>query len=124
MIQFTLSQAWAVILSVCGGIVTISAAVSVAIKIRNHFKKPNDLQNEEIARLKRDVDEIRDDLRQTKVEFLTFFKKDKQRLDAIEQGNHITQKALLALLSHGIDGNDIEPLKSARKELHDYLILK
>ena len=31
-------------------------------------------------------------------------------------------KALLALLSHGIDGNAIEPMKEAKADLESYLI--
>lgn len=124
MIQFSITQAWAIILSICGGIVTISAAVSVAIKIYHHFKKPNLKQDEEISRLWRKVNEMEDNLRQTKSEFLTYFRNDKQRLDAIEQGNRVTQQAILALLAHGIDGNDIDSMKAAKKDLEKYLLSK
>lgn len=31
-------------------------------------------------------------------------------------------KALLALLSHGIDGNAIDPMKEAKAEIENYLI--
>ena len=44
------------------------------------------------------------------------------RLDAIEEGSRVTQRAILALLSHGIDGNDIDAMKAAKKELQEYLI--
>ena len=49
---------------------------------------------------------------------------DKKRLEEMEQGNKVTQRAILALLSHGIDGNDIEAMKAAKKELQDFLIGK
>ena len=124
MIQFTLTQAWAVILSICGGIVTIAAAIGVALKIRDHFKRPNLRQDEEIERLWRKVNEMEDSHRQDRVEFLRYFKNDKERLDAIEQGNRVTQQAILALLRHGIDGNDVDGMKDAEKNLHDYLIAK
>ena len=45
-----------------------------------------------------------------------------ERLDKIEEVNTITQRALLALLAHGIDGNDIEAMRKAKAELTDYLI--
>ena len=32
------------------------------------------------------------------------------------------QKCMLALLSHGIDGNDIEQMQQARSDLNEYLI--
>lgn len=122
MIQFTLSQAWAVILSVCGGIVTISAAVSIGFKIRDHFKKPNIEQNEEIAKLKKRQEELEDKMRTTKAEFMQFFKNDKNRLDAIEEGNRYMQRAMLALLSNTLDGNHKAQVEKARDDLHDYLI--
>ncbi len=124
MIQFTLSQAWAVILSICGGIVTISAAVSVAFKIYQHFKKPNLKQDEEIESLWKKVIELENSLRTTREEFLTFFKNDKARLDAIEKGNRVTMQALIALLSHGIDGNDVDSMKKAKDALNQYLVQK
>ena len=45
-----------------------------------------------------------------------------QRISHSEQGNNVTMKALLALLSHGIDGNAIEPMKEAKAALENYLI--
>lgn len=122
MIQFTLSQAWAVILSICGGIVTISAAVSIGFKIRDHFKKPNIEQNEEIAKLKKKTADLEDAQRAMRVEFMQFFKNDKNRLDAIEEGNRYMQRAMLALLSHNLDGNHTAQMEKARDDLHDYLI--
>ena len=48
--------------------------------------------------------------------------KDFNRLNKLEEGNIVTQRALLALLAHGIDGNDIEAMRKAKAELTDYLI--
>lgn len=50
------------------------------------------------------------------------FKADLNRIERIEEGNKITQRALLALLNHAIDGNDIAEVKNASKDLTDYLI--
>ena len=33
-------------------------------------------------------------------------------------------QALFALLSHGIDGNDVEAMKKVKEQIQDYLILK
>ena len=51
-----------------------------------------------------------------------FLDRDKERLEAIEEGNRVTQRAILALLAHGIDGNDIDALRTAKTELQEYLI--
>lgn len=124
MIQFTLSQAWAVILSVCGGIVTISAAVAVALKVVHHFRKPNLKQDEEIEKLWRKVNDVEDKVSRNHDEYMMYFGNDKRRLDAIEEGNRVSQQALLALLSHGLDGNDTEGMKNAKRELEKYLLAK
>ena len=124
VIQFTLPEAWAVFLSICGGIVTISAAVTVIIKIVKYFKKPNLRQEERIALLESRVDHMEDRFDETIKEYMTFFQKDKDRLDVIEQGNRIMQEAMLALLSHGIDGDDVDQMKAAKKNLEQYLINK
>jgi hypothetical protein len=51
-----------------------------------------------------------------------FLDNGKPRLDGIEGGQRGDQRALLALLSHGIDGNDIDAMKDSKKELQNYLI--
>lgn len=42
----------------------------------------------------------------------------------VDEGNKITQKALLALMKHAINGNDIDDLKKAEKSLEEYLVDK
>ena len=51
-----------------------------------------------------------------------YFRRDLRRIEIVEEGNRVTQKALLALMSHAIDGNDIERLKKAKDDLNEYLI--
>lgn len=50
------------------------------------------------------------------------FAKDLGRIEKIEEGNKVTQQAILALLNHAIDGNDIAKVKKASEDLTDYLI--
>lgn len=45
-----------------------------------------------------------------------------QRVNKSEHGINVMMKALLALLSHGIDGNAIDPMKEAKAALESYLI--
>ena len=124
IIQFTISEAWVVFLGICGGVVTIAAAVNVIIRIVRYFRRPNQTQNEEIGKLWKEMGAIKEDYNSMRQEYETYFRKDKERLDVIEKGNRVTQKALLALLSHGIDGNDIDSMKEAKKDLEEYLIVK
>lgn len=52
----------------------------------------------------------------------THFREDLKRIEEIEEGNKVTQKALLALLSHARDGNNTDQLVRAETELTQYLI--
>lgn len=124
VIQITLSQAWALALSIAGGIVTIVAAGTAIYKIIKAARRPNELQNEEIKAIHKRQDRFEERLDGMERDYGEFFRRDKERLNAIEEGNRVTQRALLALLSHGIDGNDVDEMRSAKKELEDYLITK
>ena len=46
------------------------------------------------------------------------------RFEQVDKGNRITQKALLALMKHAINGNDVDSLKDAEKSLEEYLVEK
>lgn len=144
--SFTLEQLWTGILGICGGITAVSAAIAVVIKAVNKAKEPDKKQNEQIEahdkkfedverKLKNDKDTL--DLYRSKILSLEEHQKEQdimieshsakiagaeQRLTKNEHGSNATMKALLALLSHGIDGNAIEPMKEAKTEIENYLI--
>ena len=109
-ITFTPAQLIATILSICVGISAIGAAIGWIIKAARKIQKPNRDQNKRL-------DEIEARLR----DYALYFKHDKERLDEMDDGSRVTQRAILALLSHGIDGNDVESMKAAKKELTDFL---
>ena len=62
------------------------------------------------------------EVKATFAEYDARFGRDKQKIETIEQGNRVTQKALLALLKHSIDGNNIDALKKAEEDLSQFLI--
>lgn len=47
---------------------------------------------------------------------------DNKRIARLEEGNKVKCKALMALLSHEINGNSNDKLEKALSELNDYLI--
>lgn len=120
MIQFTIGEAWAVILSVCGGIVTIAAVVGIIIRLVSFFRRPEHRQNDRLDALTERMDklEARSEM------YMQYFENDKRKIELIEKGNQVTQHALLALLSNAIDGNDVESLKTAKKSLEEFLIMR
>lgn len=141
---FTLDQLATGFLAICAAIVSISAAVNVVIKAIAKMKEPDTKQNgrldrhdEQIKWLKSRVAELSDELKKTdrinnSIESINkkledhekFLNADKEHLSKIDDGNKITQRALLALLSHAIDGNSMQPMKDAKQLLETYLIDK
>lgn len=100
-------------------------------KFEDHDKKFEDVER----KLKNDKDTL--DLYRSKILSLEEHQKEQdimieahsakiagaeQRLTKNEHGSNATMKALLALLSHGIDGNAVEPMKEAKAEIENYLI--
>lgn len=112
-IIFTPAQLVGIFLAACGLITAVGAAGGVIITWINKLKAPNKAQDEKLK---------------THEEWLkkhdAMFTNDNTRLKNLEDGTNITLTALLALLRHGIDGNDIDGMKKARDELQDYLITK
>lgn len=111
VISFTPAQLFAGILAVCAGISCIAAAIAWIAKGVKKVQAPNEKQDQRLADLEARV--ARHD---------EFFTNDKRRMEAIEEGERVTQRAILALLSHGIDGNDVDAMREAKNELQEYLI--
>lgn len=76
-------------------------------------KAPERSQDDRIQRLEDKVDDLFDKNL-----------KEKDRIRELEKGNVVTQEALLALLSHSIDGNNSDGLIKARDNLQSYLTHK
>ena len=96
---------------ICSLITGMAAVLSIIIGVGNKVSAPNRSQNKRLDELEKRLnrhDEI--------------LAKDDRRLENIETGNRYTQRALLALLSHGIDGNEVEAMKKAKEELTNFLI--
>ena len=107
----SLSELWGWIAAVLAAIVLISNAAEKIVQAVKAAKAPNDQQNERLNALeswRKDVDRKLD--------------QDNDRLRDIDSGNRVTQRALLALLDHGIDGNNIKQMQDAKEALQDHLI--
>ena len=102
---------WPTILAVASAIVLLSQAAEKIGKAIQAAKAPNTQQNERLDKLERHMAEVD-----------TYLAKDKERLNNIEDGNRATQRALLALLDHGIDGNNIKQMQDAKEALQNHLI--
>ena len=120
VISFTPAQLIALVLAVCGAIVTISAAIGVITKALEKARAPEKEQNERLDAHEKRLNALDEII----VKFREYFDNDDRRFKEIEKSNKVTQSALLALLKHSLNGNDTESLKEARKNLEEYLIEK
>ena len=107
----TVNDAITQILSVCSLITAIGAVIALAVQAAKKVQAPNELQNQRIAACEGRLTEVEKKLA-----------KDLDRFEEIEAGTAIIMTAILALLSHGIDGNDVQSMKEAKEELQAFLI--
>lgn len=143
---FTIKELWTGVLGICGGITAVSAAIAVIVKAVNKAKEPDKKQNEQIETHGKELEEVNRklkndkevlDLYRSKILALEEHQKEQdilleshsskiagieQRLSRSEHGSNAMMKALLALLSHGLDGNSIDQMREAKTEIEDYLI--
>lgn len=120
VISFTLAELIGLVSAIGGVILTVAAVITLILNLIKKVRAPEDKQNE---KLKNHEDRINSLENQNKI-FTQYFINDDKRFKAIERSNKITQSAILALLKHSINGQDIESLKKAEKSLEEFLIEK
>lgn len=111
MLETPPAELWAVVLGIASAVVLLTNAGEKIVKIVKAAKAPNDNQNERLDALEAWRSSV-----DRKLEA------DNDRLTDIDNDNRVTQRALLALLDHGIDGNNIKQMQSAKEELQNHLI--
>lgn len=104
---------WAVVAAVAAGIILLSNAAEKIVKAWKAAQAPNAKQDERLQAL--------EEWRRTVDNRLS---NDQRRLTNIEEGDRAVQHALLALLDHGIDGNNLKQMQDAKKLLQEHLINK
>lgn len=99
------------VLAVASAIVLLSNAAEKIVSAVRAAKAPNVQQNERL-----------DALESWKKEVDGKLNRDHERFEHLDSGTRVTQRALLALLDHGIDGNNIGQMQQAKDALQNYLI--
>lgn len=102
---------WTAVLATASAVVLLSNAAEKIVKAIKTARAPNVKQDERL-----------DALEEWKKHVDSKLNRDNERLSAIDTGNRVTQRALLALLDHGIDGNNIKQMQHAKEELQEHLI--
>ena len=106
-------------LVICGGFITLLTLWNMIEQRIKSTKMPTTNLEERVSLLEK---KLEFEIKATFVEYDARFGRDKQKIEVIERGNEVTQQAILALLSHAIEGNNEEEMKDARKALNKYLV--
>lgn len=111
MENLTAGELWTLLLAGASAIVVLSNAAKAIATAWQAAKAPNAAQNSRLDAL----EEWRKGVDQA-------LARDLDRFKALDDGERVTQRALLALLDHGIDGNNIEQMQHAKEALQNHLI--
>ena len=102
---------WATVLAIASGIVLLSNCIEKIADGVKAAKAPEQKQNNEINDIKTRLDAVEKEL-----------SLDEKHLKDVRECNHVITKGVLALLDHGINGNNIDQMKDARYDVETYLI--
>lgn len=109
--NLTPTEIGTLILGVASAIVLLVNAGEKIAQIIRAAKAPNSKQDERLDALEAWRKEVDGKLNS-----------EHARLEAIADDNRVTQRALIALLDHGIDGNNIKQMQDAKEDLQTHLI--
>lgn len=106
-------ELFTVLLAAAGAVSALGGAANWLVKLVQAMKAPNAEQDRRLSSLEKHMEQVDD-----------FLSRDKVHLETIDESTRVTQRALLALLAHGIDGNHRSQMEDAKKELELHLIRK
>lgn len=107
----TPTEMWTALLAAASAVVLLSNAAKAIAQAWQAAKAPNAAQDARLGALeewKKDVDRK--------------LGNDKQQLQEISESLRVSHQAQLALLDHGIDGNNIKQMQEAKDALQKHLI--
>jgi len=113
VVQFSLAQLYGAILGCCALVTAVAGVVAIIARAYGKAKAPEVLQDERLTAIEKRLarhDEL--------------FAQDNERLKDIEESDRLMQRGILALLRHGIDGNDVQAMKDVQSDIERYLINK
>lgn len=121
-----------VLMSICGGVVGVAAAIAVVVRFWKWAHKDTDKNTEDIEALKAkyesDINALKAEYEQAAKEQLSWFASDKRRIESLEADfdeisdqNYLLMRADVAIMDHLLDGNNVEKMQEARDEVDDYL---
>jgi hypothetical protein len=101
------------VLYVCGFIFAADRIYDIYVKYKRMADSPTSDLRQRVQNIEDEIDKIHG-----------FLARDKARLDAIDRGMSVLQRAILALIDNAIEPTNKEPLLKAKDALDNYLIDK
>lgn len=101
------------ILAIAGLVTAVSVAMNWLFTWGSKVAKPHVDLEKRVAAIEKRMEEHDTELA-----------RELNRIKNLEGQNRLIMKSLFALLEHGIDGNNIERMKSVKDEINSYLIEK
>ena len=106
-----MNELWATILAAASAFVLLANCAEKIVNAVKVAKAPEQKQNDEIDDIKGRLKKVEEKL-----------ENDQKRIDDAKACNHVLTKGMLALLEHGINGNNIDQMRDAKNGVEAYLI--
>ena len=106
-----IEQLWNAIQVICAGIIVLGGAGGIMVGLYKWAKKPDQNRDE---MLKGHEDKLEKDYKA--------IQELQKKQDETDEALQVLMRSMLALMSHAIDGNNTDGLRSAKAELQEYLI--
>ena len=106
-----MTDIWATILAAASAFVLLANCAEKIVTAVKVAKAPEQKQNDEIDDIKGRLKKVEEKL-----------ENDQKRIDDAKACNHVLTKGMLALLEHGINGNNIDQMRDAKNGVEAYLI--
>ena len=105
------------LLSLCGAVVSISAAVAVVVKFNNFLKKPNKDQDARMDKMEKRLDKLEErcDLFDKQLEGV------KKHLNNLDESINMLLRAEFAQLGHNLNGDNVEQMQRAFDDIQEFL---
>lgn len=110
MEKFTANDIWfafVVVVVVSGAVL---AVVDKFLSVKQKAKEPEEIQDTKLKELEVRVEKVENKLESAE-----------KHSDKIDNGIYVLMLGSLALLDHGLDGNNIEAMSEAKKKLQEHL---
>lgn len=109
--NITLEKIWSILAWSATALILLANAGEKIVGIVKAIRAPDAAQNSRLTALEEEMAQVK--------QYLT---NDKRAIDGLSEGDKVTKHAILALLGHGIDGNNVDEMIQSKHELEKYLI--